>query len=291
MSPQFTFAALGTTWWIELFEELPIERRTVILDDCTALVHQFENNYSRFKSDSLISQLNQDRTLTEPSAELRTLLTYGKNMYMRTNTHFNMLTGHIQEANGYDANYSFTMSDTATESSNPITDLLIAKDEITLTTNSKVDIGGFGKGFLIDLLQKRLETEHGQKYFLINGGGDLYVTSNLDKPIKLHMEHPTTPKTSLGTVELKDQAFASSSPYKRAWKAGDGTQSHIIGETKLASYIIAESAADADVFATAALLMTQPELEQLAKAETFRFHIFNPENNMMLSNVPTPPTA
>lgn len=284
MTPQFTFQALGTKWWIELFDELSEERRTVILNDCTALVHQFENKYSRFKDDSLISQLNRERTLAKPSTELLTLLTYGKNMYMRTNTHFNILTGHIQEANGYDADYSFTVSDTLVESSNPITDLCISQDDITLTTDSKVDIGGFGKGYLIDLLKEHLQKAHGLQYFLINGGGDLYVTSNQDKPIKLHMEHPTKAKTSLGTLELKDQAFASSSPYRRAWKSGDNTQSHIIGETKLASYITTNSAADADVFATASLLMNQSELEQLAKTETFRFNIFNPENNMMLSN-------
>jgi thiamine biosynthesis lipoprotein len=286
MSPQFTFTALGTKWWIELFDELSPERRTIILDDCTAFVHQFESNYSRFKPTSYISQLNQNHTLDNPSLELQSLLTYGKKMYLRTNTHFNILTGHIQEANGYDADYSFVVNNNTPATYNPIVDLSITAEVVTIADDSKVDIGGFGKGYVIDLLRQRLQEEHGLKYFLINGGGDLYVTSNHDKAINIHMEHPTKAKLSLGTLTLKDQAFASSSPYKRTWKSGEGTQTHIIGETRLASYIMSESAADADVFATAALLMSQPELEQLAKSESFQFNIFNPDNNMMTSNVP-----
>lgn len=284
MTNKFTFSALGTTWWIEIFDQLEAERLTIIFDDCQAFVSAFENNYSRFKADSLISKLNTNRVFQNPSKEFKEILSYGKSMYVRSNTHFNLLTGHIQEANGYDAEYSFIGTETAPAAGNPITDLLIAEDQIELLGDSNIDFGGFGKGFLVDMLAKRLQTEHGCEFFLINGGGDIFVTSNNDKPITIYLEHPTKEKTGIGTTPLKNQAFASSSPFKRTWKTSNGTQSHIIGETRLTSFIKADSAADADVFATVSLLMNNKELTEFAKNESFSYALYSPEENKKLEH-------
>lgn len=254
MSTTFTIDALGTRWWIELFEEVPEERLTALKTDCEAFIDTYERNYSRFKHDSLISKLNTDRKLENPSQELIDLLTFGKQKYLETNTLFNILTGHIQEANGYDAEYSFMMADTIPLPGNPVTDLVISGSEITLSGYSKVDLGGYGKGFLIDRIAERLQEEHGLKYFLINGGGDMYATSDNEKPIEIHIEHPTEPGTFIGTTTLFNEAFAASSPHKRKWKTKDGEQNHIIGEAADGSHVKAKSAKEADFLATLKLL-------------------------------------
>ena len=106
MTNQFTFEALGTKWWIELFESISEQRLTALKKDCEAFIMTFEDNYSRFKPNSCISIINRGRALKEPSQELIDLLTFGKQKYLETDTLFNILTGHIQEAKGYDAEYS-----------------------------------------------------------------------------------------------------------------------------------------------------------------------------------------
>jgi thiamine biosynthesis lipoprotein len=253
MSVTFTYDALGTKWWIELFETIAEERLTIVKDDCEAFATDFEANYSRFKSDSLITRLNTQRTLSKPPTELIEMLRYGKELYLQTDTKFNILTGHIQEAKGYDADYSFVDSDTIPLPGNPITDLNVTADEISLSGISKVDLGGFGKGYLIDQLAQRLQTKHKVQFFLINGGGDIFATSNKGQPIPIRVEHPTNPKR-FGSTTLLNEAFAASSRYKRKWHTSSGEHNHIIGNSKTGSFVKAARAVEADAQATIQLL-------------------------------------
>jgi len=254
MTNQFTFEALGTKWWIELFENISEQRLTALKKDCEAFIMTFEDSYSRFKPNSCISMINRERVLKDPSQELIDLLTFGKQKYLETNALFNILTGHIQEAKGYDAEYSFMMADTIPLPGNPVTDLAIDESKITLSGYSKIDLGGYGKGYLIDLVVDRLKKEHGLNYFLINGGGDIYATSDNGEPVEIQIEHPTEPEKFIGATTLLNGAFAASSSHKRRWKTKQGEQNHIVGEAGDSSYVKAKTAKEADVLATVKLL-------------------------------------
>lgn len=280
---KFSFEALGTRWWIEVFDEISEEKCATIKNSCALFATNFENKYSRFKKDSLISLINQHRTLNQPDKELLELLSYGKNLYLRSNTHFNFLTGHIQEANGYDSTYSFNIKLGPKVISNPITDLIITDNKITLLVGS-IDLGGFGKGYLIDKLADFLSTDFSLNYFLINGGGDMYATSQHDNPIEILLEHPTLPGQIIKKTTLYHQGFAASSPYKRIWQTNDGLYSHIITNhemPEIASYVKAKTACLADAFATTVLLSNEAELGALTKEENLDIITFNPETNQI----------
>ena len=266
---QHSFSALGTTWWITVFDERPAAELREAVTGAEALIHRFEAKYSRFKADSLIGRLNEVGQLTTDDPELRSLLAYGKQLYLKTNTHFNFLTGHVQEARGYDASYRFTPASQIPNPGNPITDLQI-DDSIIWVTNSKVDLGGFGKGYVIDQVSAYLQEECQLHYFLINGGGDMRATSRQGEPITIYLEHPTKAQHYLGQTTLYEQAFASSSPFKRVWQAEEGTYTHILtsGDAPpVASYLKAPQAAWADAVATTALLATEAELQGLCASE------------------------
>lgn len=279
-----SFSALGTQWWIEVFDEVAPELLSIIFDDGQRFVAAFEANYSRFKADSLISTLNRERILLNPSDECHSLLYYGKQLYLRSGTRFNFLTGHILEARGYDASYSFTDSGSSElVAGNPISDLLISENEIALT-HGNVDLGGFGKGYLVDLVATRLQNEHGLKYFLINAGGDMFATSNRGKSIEITLEHPTLAQTGILKTTLLNQGFAASSPFRRQWKAGEKTQNHIVSKENnlpIATYIKAKTARDADAFATTALMLPEAETLKLAKAEELQVARFSPTTNQL----------
>ena len=263
----YSFNALGTAWWLTLFEEP--ETADVICSDIRRFVNTFEQRYSRFKADSLVSTLNRERVLLNPDEECRALLQYGKQLYLRSNCVFNMLTGHILEARGYDADYSFHDTSTGKEADlvpgDPISDLLI-DDQTVVLKRGNLDLGGFGKGYLIDLIADRLKTEHEQIEFLINGGGDMFGTLHQGKAIEIYLEHPTRPGTAIGTTSLSNQGFAASSPHKRQWTSQSGTtHTHIVGALETSAiFLTAPSAVDADAFATTLLQVDQPTARQLA---------------------------
>lgn len=268
---KFTHNALGTTWWIEIFDELSTKELANVEADCTSFIDVYEAKYSRFRSNSLITKLNTERSFESPEQELIDLLQYGKAAYLKTNTIFNILTGHIQEAHGYDAAYSFTETTPLAAAGNPVLDIEIGEHKITLAGESKIDLGGFGKGYLIDLVAERLRSEHDVQYFLINGGGDIFTTSHHDKPIRIYLENPLETSSPAGSIELHNQAFAASSPHKRSWPTAHGKQNHIIGESADSSMIIASDATTADLFATVGLLVDKPTLQKFAIENEFKY--------------------
>ena len=282
MSKQFTFEAIGTHFWIEIFDEISDEELEATKGRLELLSSLFNQEYSRFRPDSYVSTLNRERTLMNPSPECRALLTYGKELYLRTQGTFNILTGHILEARGYDATYSFTPADNldTLTAANPLTDLIISESEITLTSGN-IDLGGYGKGYLIDRFAEDL-LAHNLSYFLVNGGGDMFATSNGGQPISIYLEHPTNAGQYLVETTLFNQGFAASSPFKRQWSDKDKTYTHIVSDKEvplLAAFTKARTAIDADAFATTCGLLSEAELISLSTQEAVSFARYNPETN------------
>ena len=282
MSKQFNFEAIGTHFWIEIFDDISDEELQATQRRLELLCSLFNEQYSRFRPNSLISILNRERVLHNPSAECIEQLSYGKALYLRTNTTFNILTGHILEARGYDASYSFTPKENlgSLKICNPLTDLIISNSEITLTCGN-VDTGGYGKGWLVDMIKEDLFA-HNIKYFLINGGGDMYATSDNEQPVTIYLEHPNETGKYLTETTLFNQGFAASSPFKRQWKYGDTIHTHIVSEgdvPMVAAFAKASTATDADAFTKPCLLLNESQLLNLSKDEGVSFARFNPQTN------------
>ncbi|MEN9920504.1 MAG: hypothetical protein RL538_397 [Candidatus Parcubacteria bacterium] len=280
MSRSITFEAIGTHFWIEIFDEISDKELEATKGRLELLSSVFNEHFSRFRSDSFISSLNRERILKNPTEECRTILTYGKQLYLRSNGSFNLLTGHILEARGYDANYSFQATkDVALQPiCNPLTDLCISENEITLTCGN-VDLGGYGKGWLIDTFVSDLKA-HSIKHFLVNGGGDMYGTSGKEGgAITIYLEHPTKTGEYLMETALLNQGFAASSPFKRQWKSGEKIYDHVVttGDTpQVATFVKATTSTDADAFATVAMLWPEASLPALAEQESIAIARFDP---------------
>lgn len=285
MSQQFTFEAIGTHFWIEIFDEVTYTELEATKSRLEFLSSKFNEEYSRFRADSRISILNRERKLKNPSAECRELLAYGKQLYLRGQGTFNILTGHILEARGYNADYSFKATDgaEAPPTCNPLTDLTISESEITLTCGN-IDLGGYGKGWLIDKLANNLNA-HGVEHFLVNGGGDMYATSDAEgEGISIYLEHPTEVGKYLVETKLLNQGFAASSPFKRRWKSGDKTYHHVVAITdvpEIATFVKATTATDADAFATVAMLVPEAALPALSQTESLAIARFDPQTNQL----------
>lgn len=287
-----TFEALGTTWWVEIFEEVDDKRLDELTESIKALVRSIETRFSRFLPDSLITTLNTARILSSNDADLFTLIKLGQDFYTATNGVFNCLLGEHIESRGYDAEYSFTPTRIPVQFPNPLTDIIIDNETITLNTG-KLDLGGYGKGWAIDQVVDLLRHE-GITEFLINAGGDMYGTSEGSKPITIYLEHPTSPDTYIGSVTLHNQGFAASSPHKRKWQHAGKTYTHIIDttlNTQLAPeevtdavFVKASSAVTADAFATAALLAEPKELLDIAIDHQLGLAFFNQTTNALFTN-------
>jgi FAD:protein FMN transferase len=194
-------------------------------------VHTFENDYSRFKPTSILSKLNKD---LESAG-------YGQKIYGTKLSH------------------------------DLVRDLKISRGKITVQKDMSIDLGGLGKGWLIDKLVELLKRESHHE-FLINGGGDIFVSS-VDKQ-ECYIEHPKDNKQVIGSVLICNRGFASSAAQKRVWQVNGKNHHHIIdpasglSNSTLASvHVLASTALLADVLCTVFLLVDH--LERLRLAQLF----------------------
>jgi thiamine biosynthesis lipoprotein len=267
--------ALGTYWWFELFDAdaADQEELTNILG---ARLQAFDALYSRFNPESLVYRLNTEGFLPLSDVpvleEFLELLAIGAELYEDTEGVFNFLTAGLQVAAGYGALESVRQTNTDTVP-NPLTDLIITDSDITLN-HGAIDLGGFAKGWLIDDLAVSLSEELGYEHFLINGGGDMFATSDTaGEPIEITIEHPNVPDTYIARLPLLNQGFASSSTIKRAWEQNGEPRQHILKthEATVASHIVAADAMTADLFATLACVIEPADAPALLEAEGLEY--------------------
>jgi thiamine biosynthesis lipoprotein len=280
--------ALGTYWWFELMDADPAAE-AALTELLTARLNEFDATYSRFTEESLVYRLNTEgflllKEVPNPE-ELLELLSIGLKLYEDTEGVFNFLTAGIQVEAGYGQSDSVRTRNTD-DIPNPLTDLEISDTEIRVH-NGAVDMGGFAKGWLIDDITAMLQEEVAIQHVLINGGGDMFATSEPDgSPIDIMVEHPSVPDTFIAKIPLLNQGFAASSTLKRAWeKDGEETQ-HILKthDESVASHVIAEDAMTADIFATLSCIIDPEDAADLLEAEELDFLLMSGDQAAMSPN-------
>tara|TARA_B100000745_G_scaffold292321_1_gene233052 strand:+ start:1299 stop:2177 length:879 start_codon:yes stop_codon:yes gene_type:complete len=245
--------ALGTIWHIEFFEEVTDDE--TIRKDIARWLAEFESRYSRFRSDSWLSILNRTGEYIAPHPQFVDLLTCALEYYHTTEGVFNVAVGEQLTKSGYDAAYSFTAAAELPPVPALPEVLVITADKISLQSGL-LDLGGIGKGYAIDKLAEYLQREWGLHFFLINGGGDIYATSDHNKPVTITLAHPDDRNMAIGTVDLTNTGFAVSSPQLRRWNDPQTGKSHnhLLTKHTVTSYVVAPNTAAADVWATVSCL-------------------------------------
>ena len=255
-STAFEFDAIGTHWWIETLKGSALSDAVIV--EIRAITEEFDRHYSRFRDDSLITNLARSGTITHPPAEMIAMLDFAKEMYHASDGAFNISIGGALHKLGYGSR-----SLAGDSIQNPWQVIRYNKNLVTAPVGTVLDFGGFGKWWLIDIYAGILK-KHSVAQFIINGGGDIYVDS--DSPIEFALEDPRSNKHKLGQTRITKGALAASSTLKRTWNDGEMSHHHIfdpetnmpIDSTIIADFIQAESALIADTMAT--ILILKPSL-------------------------------
>lgn len=283
------YQGLGTFFWVELF--LHEQENHINLDTLRLRLEQeittFDNNYSRFKHDSILNTLNRNHTLPYDN-HLAMMITHGEDASKITNGIFNIYIKEALEEKGYGESATNHNNSKIKESSAVIID----NTTITLLGNKGIDLGGVGKGYLIDELARILREEYDLHYFVINGGGDIYVTSNYGESIELYLEHPVKEGEHIGKISVHDTAFCSSSSFKRAWNKNGTIVNHFIADEEVwaTSYVLARSTTIADIYATMCCIESERDesLEHLQKKAAIEYLVITGKGQRKRSsNFPT----
>ncbi len=248
--------AMNTTFSLRVIEEDPSAA-----DDVAALcfdrLDQLEGQLSRYVDGSDVSRINEmvageTLYLSEPCHRC---LIHAMEAAVKTHGLFDITLGSRIE-------HQKTKEDG--EAPEVVGRLSVHPDVPAITCDEagrQIDLGGVGKGCALDELQSLLEEWEIKSALVSSGASSLLAYGDESWPIELRGDHDTLP------LQLRSQAMSAS---------GTGIQgSHIIhpwGDDQMPKepckriWVIADKAAEAEVWSTALMLIT-PESVKEATAE------------------------
>ncbi len=208
----FSFQGLGTEW--SILVDAPVfssREKQAVLDT----VKRFEQRFSRFLWDSEVNAFRESDAGTYPlSEELFILLERAEKLRTLTAGAYDPAVGALLERAGY----GYASKGSHEEGS--VDDFVLPSwsltgRELVIDGPTAFDFGGIGKGYCIDIVS-RLLSDVGQRYFLVEGGGDMYGTKKRDGSAwQIAIEYPGNPELMAGTVALADQGLAVSDRFRR----------------------------------------------------------------------------
>ncbi|GAB4284338.1 MAG: hypothetical protein Kow0081_1420 [Candidatus Dojkabacteria bacterium] len=239
--------------------------------------------FTRFNENSELSNLNrQGGNWVKVSGEFFFLIEKMLEVANKSNGAFDPTVVDYLEVYGYDKNYDFSRLDNPkklnalvekiTKRRKSWKEIKLDKDNlrVKLAEGQKIDLGGIGKGYAIDLAFKHLSEV--AKNFLIDAGGDIRVKGKNQNNEVWKIDLMTKDKKgkfrNIGVVELEDgRAIASSGSWARRVKQFH----HLINpktgkpvEKKYSTvYVEAENALTADAWATALFVNPKINIENL----------------------------
>lgn len=245
------FRAMGTD--VELLLDAPAgERAERALDRAEAEFERLEQVLSRFRPDSELSRLNRDGCSAEASHDLVRVVELALAAREATGGRFDPTVHDALVAAGYDRTFEDVPAEAASVSTEGAAcggDVHVDGLAIELAPGTRLDLGGIGKGYAVDEVAESLAITGP---CLVNAGGDLAVRGG---------SWPVGVADGL-TLELSRGGIATSGRDRRRWVRGGAEQHHLIdpstgrpAESELVRVtVVAESAAEAEVLATAAFL-------------------------------------
>lgn len=287
MSQILKFDAIGTSWQIDIYENIAAAKNSGALSEADlqkihekimARIAIFDKDYSRFRDDSLVADMSRKTGVYQLPDDAPEMMNLYYKLYALTGGSFTPLIGQTLVDAGYDAKYTLEAKEvgaitkpvTWTEALNYDT----KKNTLEMKRPELLDFGGIGKGYLIDIVGDIL-LENGIRNFCIDAGGDiLHVCDDENKsgsddasdipnpdtdpqseipPLRIGLENPENTKQVIGVVEIKNKSICGSSGNRRAWKNFHHIMNPHTGESSrkiLASWVTAKKTVVADALAT-----------------------------------------
>lgn len=219
---QIDFKGLGTVWTLLIDTD---DSLTDLEEFLVGRAQEFEQRFSRFLVDSEVNAFRTASAGTYPiSAELAVLLTQAAALREVTRGAYNPAIGAVLERAGYGGKEQPAVEVSATQK---LATWSLHGQLLEIDGPIAFDLGGIGKGYLIDELGKHI-ARAGYLYYLVDGGGDLYGTTKRDgQPWRAAVEYPGQPELAASVVELRYQGLAVSDVFRRRF----GRHHHVIDAT------------------------------------------------------------
>lgn len=275
------FKAVGSE--IVISADLAPEQET-ILDNAESFILDFEKRFSRFIKGNELYGFNHGKGKEhQVSLMMMELLIVSLELYYETGGIFDPTIIKSLKSVGYGKSFEKISQRTVARRSSPdvnkildnhykrarMESLVVIGDRAVAPANFQIDLGGIGKGFLVDHLAEKLFKD--VENFWISAGGDLIAKGNSDnaKGFLIGVQNPNLPEAEIFKINTKGEkiAVATSGVIKRKGSRGGLEWVHIIDpriglpvkNDILSVTVVTSKTVRADVYAKTVLILGEEE--------------------------------
>ncbi|MBP6884726.1 MAG: FAD:protein FMN transferase [Candidatus Pacebacteria bacterium] len=247
---QFNFEAIGTHWQIDIYQDISSFKEEEILVSVKNRIEIFDKTYSRFRTDSLVTEMSKKVGIYILPDDAKEMLAVYRDLYIRTNGHVTPLIGNIISDAGYDAEYSLKQKKDLFEAPKWENVIEYVYPALTVKQPVLLDFGACGKGYLVDIVGGVIEA-CGIFQYCIDAGGDILHKG--PNSIRVGLENPENNTQALGIYTLQNGSICGSALNRRKWE----NFTHVINPKTLTSpkeilavWVATQTALVADALAT-----------------------------------------
>jgi len=201
---------------------------------CVEEVARLEYKYSRYRSDSFVSQINFAAGTSQTfvlDTEFTALLHYADTAFNISEGLFDITSGVLGNVWNFKSNKNPKIESIAkTLALVGWEKLIVDAENFSLPVKGMaIDFGGIVKEYAADVIAGLVRSHH-IKYGLIDLGGDIAVVGpHLDNtPWQVAISDPQTPSKAIATIPLMSGGLASSGDYQRFITLNGQRYSHIL---------------------------------------------------------------
>ena len=230
-------------------------------------LERLESKYSKFRKDSLLSQINLGKEVNIDN-ETISLLEHAFNCFEQSEGLFDITAGRLNSL--WDFKKKKVPSQEEISHALSVTDFSKVSWNngiLSMPAGMNIDFGGVVKEYAADTLAV-LAKKFGVQYGLINLGGDIAIVGNKPDgiPWKVGITDPRGTKTEIASIDIYSGGLATSGDYKRYFIYEGKRYSHILNPKTgfpcaglRAVSVAANLCTVAGSIATIAMLKDEPE--------------------------------
>ena len=229
---RFSFQAMGSYCEIQIYNESRVNAKRIIRQ-LAAEVRRLEQKYSRYQSNSLVTEINYsagNKLGIKIDTETKALFDHALSCFEQSKGMFDITAGVLNRI--WDFQSARVPAQVEIDQLLPMigfNKLNWRKSRLMMPANMEIDFGGIVKEYAADAaakLARRLGVEHG----LVNLGGDFAVIGSQpdNRPWTVGVANPKDPDNLMAKIDLVDGGVASSGDYERSFVHEDKRYSHIL---------------------------------------------------------------
>jgi len=195
-------------------------------------------------------------------SELASLITYGINVYEKTDGYVNIALGNVTSIwKKYQELKTGLPTYLELNQNININDIIIEDNKFMKKSDIKLDLGAIAKGYITEIVGNFLEKEGFNKY-LINAGGNVKLGNHYTDKYVIGLEDPIDQNKIYQKLNLENKSIVTSGDYQRYYKVDGIRYHHIINPKTLyqenyykSVTVITSDSALADVMSTYLFLL------------------------------------